>query len=193
MKDVLDLAAQALRRGEIVAIPTESSYGLAVDALDEGALARLFAVKGRAPTEPVPILVPDEAALEELVVSIPDVARSLMARHWPGPLTIVLEARPEVPSLACGGTGKIGVRVPGPCPAAELLRLFRRPMTATSANASGQPPTTRDDEVRRTFGPSIGVIVPGKAPGGPPSTVVDATETPIRILRRGSVRIEEGR
>lgn len=183
----VEQAVRALRTGGIVAAATESFFGLSVDALDDRAVRALFALKGRAPTEPVPVLVGSVAQAEELAAEVPAAARSLMARHWPGPLTIVLRAAPVVPDLVCGGTGKIGLRVPGPCPAADVLRLFGRPMTATSANTSGAPPLTRAQDVRSAFGVALAVVVPGTAPGGMASTVVDLTVEPYRILRHGPI------
>lgn len=184
--------AEAIRRGLVVAAASESFFGLAVDVMNAAALRALFDLKGRAPTEPVPVLIRDDQDVALLAAAVPAAARALMQRHWPGPLTIVLHARPEVPALACGGTGKIGLRVPGPCPAAELLRLCGRPVTATSANRSGEPPLTRGEDVRALFGDAVAVVVPGLAPGGLPSTVVDATQTPFRILRQGAVRLQPG-
>ncbi len=190
MIDPIDLASDALARGEIVAAATESFFGLHVDALRPEAVTALFALKGRRPTEPVPVLIADLAAVDALVEVVPEPARALMARHWPGPLTIVLRARPEVPALLCGGTGKIGLRIPGPCPAAELLRRSGRPITATSANRSGETPLTRSDDVESAFGSAVAVVVPGRAPGGSPSTVIDVTQEPFRLVRAGAVPLE---
>jgi len=185
-------AARAVCDGRIVAAASESSYGLLVDAADPEALRALFALKGRAPTEPVPVLVAGLDDVRRLALAVPDRALALMARHWPGGLTVVLQARPGVPGLVCGGTGKIGLRVPGPCPAADVLRLCGRPVTATSANRSGQPPLTRGADVRAAFGHAIAIVVPDPASGGPPSTVVDATVEPFRILRQGAVHLHAG-
>jgi L-threonylcarbamoyladenylate synthase len=190
--DALERAVRAIAAGGVVAIATESFFGLCADVLDAGAVDSVFALKGRAPSEPVPVLIRGDEDLERLVVEVPTPARALMERYWPGPLTIVLRARPEVPALACGSTGTIGVRVPGACPAAMLLRRCGRPLTATSANRSGEVPRTADADVRADFGDALDVIVPGTAPGGAPSTVVDATVEPFRIVRRGAVRLPEG-
>ena len=190
--EAIDQAARAVCAGQIAAAASESFYGLLVDALDPVAVAALFALKGRAPTEPVPVLVSGLGDVMRLAVDVPDRARELMTRHWPGPLTIVLRAQPGVPDLLCGGSGKIGLRVPGPCPAADVLRLCGRPVTATSANRSGQPPLTRGADVRASFGDAVAVVVPGTAPGGMPSTVVDVTVEPFQILRQGAVHPTAG-
>jgi L-threonylcarbamoyladenylate synthase len=188
--NILEQAAQAIREGQVVAAASESFFGLLADALDATALQAVFTLKGRATGEPVPVLVRDEDDVALLAAAVPDAARALMAAYWPGPLTLVFRARPEVPDLVCGGSGKIGLRVPGPCPAADVLRLCGRPVTATSANRSGQPPLTLAEDVRATFGEALVHVVPGTAPGGLPSTVVDVTVQPFRILRRGAVRLE---
>lgn len=190
--DVLARAAQAIRDGLVVAAASESSFGLLVDAGSPAALDALFALKGRGPSEPVPVLVRDDEDVMRLVAQVPPEARALMQAHWPGALTIVMSARPEVPPRVCGGTGKIGLRVPGPCPAADVLRLCGRPVTATSANLHGQPPLSRWEDVRALFGDAVAVVVPTAAPGGPPSTVVDVTVRPFRILRQGAVRLHAG-
>lgn len=183
---MIEAAVEALRRGEIVAFPTESSYGLGVLALDAAAVARLFAKKGRAETRPVPVLVPDAWWLDRLAARVPDGARSLAARHWPGPLTIVLEASSVVPPGVCGGTGKIGLRVPGPSVALDLVRALGEPVTATSANRSGEPPATTAHAVRAAFDPDVHVLG-HVSPGGPPSTVVDVTTDPFTIVRAGPI------
>jgi L-threonylcarbamoyladenylate synthase len=190
--EVLVEAARAIREGLVVAAASESSIGLLVDALSPAALEALFVLKGRRASEPVPVLVRDDDDVSLLVAEVPPEARSLMQAHWPGPLTIVMSARPEVPARICGGTGKIGLRVPGACPAADVLRLCGRPVTATSANLRGQPPLTRWEDVRALFGDGVAVVVPAVAPGGPPSTVVDVTVRPFRILRQGAVRLAAG-
>jgi L-threonylcarbamoyladenylate synthase len=193
VNDPLQQGAEAIAHGGIVAAATESFFGLHVHALDVLALDRLFAAKGRRPTEPVPVLVHDVSALERLVDGIPALARPLMARYWPGPLTLVFRARAGIPRLVCGGTEKIGLRIPGACPAADLLRRCGLPITATSANRSGEPPLSRAEDVIRVLGSAVDVVVPGIAPGGVPSTVVDVTGTSLRIIRAGAVEIAEGR
>jgi len=185
---VISEALEALRRGEVVAFPTESSYGLGVLALDAAAVARLFAVKGRAQTEPVPVLVPDATWLDRVGLRPSPAARALAAAHWPGRLTIVVEAAAEVPAAVCGGTGKIGLRVPGPSLALDLVRALGAPLTATSANRSGEPPALDEADVRRALS-GVAVVLPGPAPGGPPSTVVDATVDPPRVIRAGAIAL----
>jgi len=178
-------AVAALRRGEVVAIPAESSYGLSALALDAAAVSRLFALKGRSETAPVPVLIPDASWLDRVGTRVPEAARVLAARHWPGALTIVVHASADVPLRTCGGTGKIGVRMPGPSAVADVVRALGLPIASTSANRPGEPPCLRESEVIALF-PGL-VVLPGPAPGGLPSTVVDATVDPPRVLRAGPV------
>lgn len=185
---MIEEAVQALRRGEVVAFPSESSYGLGVLALDPAAVARLFALKGRPQTNPVPVLIPDASFVDRLAVDVSDAARALASAHWPGPLTIVLRAAAIVPAAICGGTGKVGLRVPGASVGQSLVRALGLPLTATSANRSGEPPALDEAAVREAV-PGVAVVLPGPAPGGPPSTVVDATEGPLVVLRQGAVRL----
>jgi len=174
-------------RGEVVAFPTESSYGLAVDALSSEAVGRLFALKGREPGKPPPILVADEEMLARVVARVPDAARALMAKFWPGPLTLVLPARAGLPE-ALTSEGGVGVRR-SPHPVADaLVRAFGGPITATSANPSGAPPALRAAEVRAMFGERIHLLDGGDAPGAAPSTVARVGEDgTITVLRAGAL------
>lgn len=185
----LEDAVARLRAGEPVAFPTESSYGLAVDARSEPALERLFALKGREPGKPPPVLV-EPGMLVQLVERVPERARALMARFWPGPLTLVLPARQEVPAPLVLDGG-IGVRR-SPHPVAQaLVRAFGAPLTATSANLSGRPAALTGDEVRAQL-PSVHVLDGGRAPGHPPSTVVRvADDGRLTVLRAGAIDPKE--
>lgn len=178
----------SLRAGGVIACPTETLQGLLANALDPAAVARVVALKRRG-DEPIALLVPDVASVHSLIEgALPDTARLLAETHWPGPLTLVLRARPGLPpQLASRGT--IGVRVPGPSPALDIVRAFGGPLTATSCNLSGQPPARTEAEVHAYFAGQLDGIVPGDAPGGPPSTVVDATGPSLRVLRQGAVHV----
>lgn len=180
-------AVLALGRGEVVAFPTESSFGLGADALDARALARLAALKGREPGKPPPVLIADEAMLAQLVERVPERARALMRQHWPGPLTLVLPARPELPE-AIVADGGVGVRLSPHPVATALVRAFGRPVTATSANPAGQPPALTAGEVARYF-PGL-TIIEGEAGGGAPSTVVRvADDGTLTVLRAGAMTL----
>jgi L-threonylcarbamoyladenylate synthase len=182
-------AAAAVESGGVVAFPTETFYGLAVAALDAAAIRRLFALKGRPESRPVLVLVDDPARIERIAL-LTTSARELIARHWPGALTLVLAARPVVPAELTAGTGTIGVRQPGHPVARALAAAVGGPVTAPSANLTGEPPPCTAAEVLRVFDGKIDVVLDGgPTPGGLPSTVLDVTVDPPRVLREGAVRV----
>ena len=187
---VLARAAEALRGGALVAFPTETFYGLGAAALDAAAVRRVFEVKGRPESRPLLVLVDSEAMVETVAAEIPARARALMARHWPGPLTLVLRARPTVPAEVHARTGTIGVRLSPHPVAAGLVRALGAPVTAPSANITGQPPPTDAGAVVRDFDGKIALVLDaGPTPGGPPSTVLDVTVDPPRLIRAGAVAV----
>jgi len=184
----LDAAAAVLKAGGTVAFPTESFYGLGADALDPEAVARVFRIKGRAESNPVLVLVDSVERALTLVAAVGPEVRALMARYWPGPLTLVLPAGAVVPPSITAGTGTVGVRVPGHPVTLALLRAAGMALTGTSANPSGEPPPSRADEVARRLPGLVDVILDGgPTTGGPGSTVADCTVWPPRILRQGPV------
>ena len=183
-------AAAVLAGSGLVAFPTETFYGLGADARKPGAIRRIFDVKGRPETKPVLLLVDSIAMAESLVEEIPSQARVLMARHWPGPLTIVFRARAAVCAEVTAGSGTVGVRMPAHAVAMALVRALGAPVTAPSANPSGEPPPTTAEHVLAAFEGKIELVLDGgKTAGGPASTVVDASVDPPRILRAGAVRL----
>ena len=189
-REALDVAAAILSSGGLVAFPTESFYGLGADALDPRALARVFAVKGRPASKPLLVLVDSVAMVESLVSEVPARARELMARHWPGALTLVLKAAAHVPERLTAGTGTVGVRMPGHPVALALVRAARLAVTAPSANPSGAEPPTTALAVRRHFEGAVDLILDGgPTAGGAGSTIADCTVWPPRVLRRGPVAI----
>jgi L-threonylcarbamoyladenylate synthase len=187
--DVIADAARVLAAGGVVAFPTETFYGFGVHALDAAAVRRLFHLKGRPESRPILVLVDDPARIPSFAV-VPPAAERLMARHWPGPLTLVLGARPGVPVELTAGTGTVGVRQPAHAVPRALAAAFGGPVTAPSANITGEPPPTTAEEVVRTFGGQVDLILDGGAtPGGPPSTVLDVTVDPPRVVRAGAVQV----
>lgn len=189
MDDVAALV-QVLCRGGVVACPTETWLGLLADVRDERAIERVAELKRRPAHLPMALLLPDIQALAEVAAEPPSAAsRSLMDQHWPGPLTILVTAAPTL-SPRLTQDGKIGVRVPGPSPAAELVRAFGHPLTATSANRTGEAPMRSIDELSAELREGLDAVVPGLSPGGLPSTLVDATTEPMRILRAGAIEIQ---
>lgn len=187
--DDLDALVEVLERGGVVACPTETWLGLLADASNERAIQRVAELKGRPADMPIALLLPGPDSIRAVALDLPPAAESLIESHWPGPLTILLPARPDLDQRLVKD-GKVGVRVPGPSPAAELTRAFGRPLTATSANLSGQPPVRSVDELPATLANGLDALVRGVCPGGAPSTLVDASKTPLRILRAGAVEIE---
>jgi len=186
---VLERAAAELRADGLVAFPTETFYGLGAAALQPPAVRRVFAVKGRAEGKPLLVLVDSVAMAERVAATIPAPARALMARHWPGALTLVLPARPEVPVEVTAGSGTIGVRLSAHPVARALVSALGAPITAPSANLADQPPPTTAAGVVAYFGAAALVIDGGTTPGGEPSTVLDVTVDPPRLIRAGAVRL----
>jgi L-threonylcarbamoyladenylate synthase len=182
-------AAAVLEAGGVVAFPTETFYGLGVAALDAAAVRRLFTLKGRPESRPILVLVDDPARIERFAL-LTTPARALIARHWPGALTLILPARPTVPSELTAGTGTIGVRQPAHPVARALAAALAAPVTAPSANLTGETPPTSVAEVLQVFDGRIELVLDGgPTPGGLPSTVLDVTVDPPRLLRAGAVRL----
>jgi L-threonylcarbamoyladenylate synthase len=181
-------AAAALRRGEVVAFPTETYYGLAVDALAPAALDALMALKGRAADKVVALIVADRAMVDLVCADVPAAAEALMAAHWPGPLTLALPARPGLPA-ALVADGYVAMRA-SPHPLARaLVAALGRPITATSANRAGEPPARTAAEVRDAFPEGCVVLDGGQTPGGPPSTLVRVRGQALEVLRRGAIDV----
>jgi L-threonylcarbamoyladenylate synthase len=187
-----DEARRVLTSGGVLALPTETFYALAVNPLDEAALARLFALKERPASKPVLVLVGDPAMLDQVAGEVPAAGARLLPRFWPGPLTLILPAREGLPELLTGGTGTIGVRVPRQAVTCRLLTFLGFPVTGTSANRSGAAPLVEAAAVAREFGDRVDLILDaGPCPGGLPSTIVDVTSIPPRLVRAGAVPLAE--
>ncbi len=190
LNEIIAKVSGILKNGGIIAYPTESFYALGVLASDEKAIKSLFELKGRSPEKPLPLIVGDKDVLLSVVQFIPDQAKELMESFWPGPLTLVFKAREDVSHLLTGGTGNVAVRIPGDGAALYLARALRLPVTATSANPSAKPPAETAGEVIDYFGERVALIIDaGRSPGGKPSTIVDVTVVPLRILREGRVSL----
>lgn len=170
----------------VIALPTETYYGLAVSPTDTAALQRLMELKGRPADKPILVLIGSPDQLPQLVRSVPPAAALLMELFWPGPLTIVFPAAPDLPALLTAGTGTIGVRQ---SPLLQLQHLLQGtgPVTGTSANRSSEPPLDDAVAVQRTLGAGVELILDGgRTPGGLPSTMVDARDRP-HLLRAGAL------
>jgi L-threonylcarbamoyladenylate synthase len=191
-RDAVEEAAKWILGGRVVAIPTDTLYGLAVDPFRADAVEQLFAAKGRSPAQAIPLIAADAAQVEASLAPLTGVAARLAARYWPGPLTIVVAAPWSIAAGVTAGTGTVGVRVPNHEVARAIARLAGRPVTATSANISGQPATDDPDIVERTLGDRIEMLVDtGKTAGGAPSTIVDVTRASPRLVRAGAIAWEE--
>lgn len=187
----LAAAANAVRAGGLVVLPTDTVYGIGADAFDADAVGGLLAAKGRGRDMPVPVLVGSWSTVEGLVLSVSTHARALIEAFWPGGLSLVL---PQAPSLAwdLGDTrGTVNLRMPLHPVALDLLREVG-PMAVSSANRSGQPPAATAEQARQQLGDSVSVYLDG-GPSGEPvaSTIVDLTEPQPRVLREGAVSVAE--
>jgi len=179
-------ARRVLGESGLIALPTESFYGLGVAPFDEQALARLWQVKGRSEGKPILVLIGDESQMGPFVRSIPHAAHVLMRVFWPGPLTIVFPAAVGLSYAVTAGTGSVGIRLSAWQPLCDLLRRLG-PVTGTSANREGIPPPTTAKEVQDSLGDVLDLIIDaGSTPGGRPSTVIDV-RGPIRIIRDGAI------
>lgn len=180
-------AVEWLRSGRVVAFPTDTFYGLAVDPASASAVRELFDLKGRAADMPVPLVAGSSAQVIEAFGSIGGAAGRLAARFWPGPLSLLLDAPASIDAHVHGGTGAVAVRVPDHPIARALALAFGRPVTATSANRTGAPPVRTADALALGPRESLLVVDGGVTPGGGPSTIVDARAGPARLVRAGAI------
>jgi len=181
-------ASQVLTRGGLVAFPTDTLYALGASALDPRAIERVLMVKGRHHGKPLSVLLPSADLAGELAGELPDAVRALMKAFWPGPLTVVLRASSKVPPALAAATGTVGLRVPAGAVARSLLATFGGPIVGTSANKTGGADPGDARAVQKAIGGQIDLILDGgRVALGIPSTVIDCTSQPARILREGAV------
>ena len=173
----------------VVAMPTETYYGLSVSVFDQVACARVFEIKGRPSTKALPCIVSGIEQLGSVASEITPLASELASRFWPGPLTLIVPARASVAAASDNGT--VAVRVSS-LPLAREVAAIAGPATATSANASGAPPATTADEVVAQFGDTVDLVLDGGAtPGGPASTIVDLTGATPALVREGAIAFRD--
>jgi L-threonylcarbamoyladenylate synthase len=185
-------AAVTLRRGRLVAFPTETVYGLGADAEDEMAMRALFAAKGRPADHPVIVHLADASQVIEFADEMPDAARKLAAAFWPGPMTLVLRRGGRVSNLVTGGLDTVGLRVPAHPVAQALLKQFGGPIAAPSANRFGQVSCTRAEHVFEELGDRVELILDGgKCDVGVESTIIDVSSRRPAVLRPGAVTAEQ--
>jgi L-threonylcarbamoyladenylate synthase len=182
--------ASLLQSGGVIAFPTDTAYGLGADPFNEAAIDRIFRIKGREETKPI-LLIVDSLAMAKSVSVPPRVFRKTARQFWPGPLTMILRAAKSLPPKVTAGTNTIGLRWPVAEFATRLLKHFKRPITATSANRSGQPSAITAEEVRAQFDESLDVLIDGGTlPSRGGSTLLDLTVEPPVLLREGPVSFE---
>ena len=185
-------AAAVLRRGGLLGIPTETVYGLGANGLDEGAVGRIFAAKGRPQDNPLILHIPSADRLERYCRDIPAAAYVLAGRFWPGPLTMILRRRPLVPDAVTAGLDTVGMRCPAHPVCRAILAAADLPVAAPSGNTSGRPsPTTAADMLEDMDGKIDAIVDGGPCAVGVESTIIDLTERPPRLLRPGGVTLEE--
>lgn len=181
-----------MRGGGLVAVPTETVYGLAGNGLDEKAVAEIYEVKGRPEVKPLSLMVHDAALMERYCENVPPQAYTLAKKFWPGPLTIVMKAKPCVPEIVRAGGETVGLRCPDHPLTLELLEKSGVPFAAPSANPSGEPSPKNADSVLKYFDGRIDAVLDGGECGiGCESTLIDLSRTPYRILRQGALPADE--
>ncbi len=187
----LAAAVTAVRRGLLVVLPTDTVYGIGVDAFDAEGVQRLLDAKGRGRDMPPPVLISSDTTLEALADEIPEWATGLVARYWPGPLTIVCRQQPSLRWDLGETKGTVAVRMPDDQGALDLLGRTG-PLAVSSANLTGEPAATDADEAERMLGDVVEVVLDGgPSPGAAASTIVDCTGSRPRILREGAIGAAE--
>lgn len=187
---LLDVAA-LIRKGGVAAIPTDTFYGLAADPFDSKVVSRLFEIKGRESSKPILLLISELRMLPALVEEVSPLAERLIRRFWPGPLTLIFKASKRLPDRLTGGTGTIGIRFPNAALPIRLIEAIGAPITATSANRSGEPSPASAQEVERNLGDSVDCILDGGTCSTLPSTVLDVSAPEPHLLREGRVSAEQ--
>ena len=181
-------AAGIIRRGGLVAVPTETVYGLAGNGLNESAVREIYEVKGRPAIKPLSLMVPDESAMEQYCEDVPQQAHALAQSFWPGPLTIVLKAKKAIPAIVLAGGETVGLRCPDHPLTLSLLRQCGLPLAAPSANPSGEASPKTAEQVLSYFDGKIDAVIDGGPCGvGRESTLIDLSRAPYRILREGAL------
>ncbi len=191
MNAEIDRAVECLRDGGVVAVPTDTQYALSVDAFNESAVERIFRMKGRPSGMALPVLISSAEALDDVAIDVPDVAARLARRYWPGALTLVVRRAPSVPSAVTAGMDTVAVRVPDHPAPREVSRRLGRPITGTSANATGQAPLNSPADLMREFGDSLDFVIEGNIQAGRPSTILDVTGKTPEVVREGAISSDE--
>ncbi|HET9421920.1 MAG TPA: L-threonylcarbamoyladenylate synthase [Nocardioides sp.] len=190
-ESAIDAASLAVQRGELIVLPTDTVYGVAADAFDPAAVTALLRAKGRGREMPPPVLVSAATTIDALAVRVPDYARTLVEKFWPGPLTIVCHQQTSLQWDLGDTRGTVAIRMPDHELAREVLERTG-PLAVSSANTTGSPAATDADEAERMLGESVAVVVDaGPSPGGEASTIIDVTGERGRVLRLGALSLDE--
>jgi len=189
--EVLERAAAAVRRGKVVAIPTDALYTLVADPFNLGAVAQVFQAKGREPHRSLPILVGDLMMAEELASELSNRFFILARRFWPGPLTIIVPASARVPLKLTGNTGRLALRQSRSKVANQLIAMLNQPLISTSANISGRPTCRSGIDVFGTMDGRVDLVIDGGMCNGAGATTIDITEPYWRLIRAGAIEEKE--
>ncbi len=182
---------EALKNGAVMIYPTDTIYGIGGNALQRSVVLRIFEIKKRPPELPVPVAVNNILMANDLA-HVTDDAKKLMKAFWPGPLTIILKRKSIVPDEVTGGTDKVGLRIPNHLIPIKLMELTKFPLIATSANLHRQPSPIRIDEQVKKLGENVDLIINTEETlGGIPSTVLDLSSKPLKVLRKGPISRHE--
>lgn len=190
--DIVQKAVGFLRDGNVISYPTETFYGLGVDITNEKAIKKLYELKRRDYSLPIAILVADKAMLEDYIGPVTESVMNLIKAFWPGPLTILFPAGPKISKSLTTNTGKIGIRISSHPVATAIVREFGKPITTTSANLSGYPPSLTTRHVQKYFKDKIDLIIDGgESEPSRGSTVIDISEDTMAIIRDGAIPAEK--
>ena len=181
-----------LDSGGVIAFPTDTFYGLGADPFNPEAISKIFRIKLRPADKPLLVLIHSPDQVDRLTDQITPLAKFLMQQFWPGSLTLLFKAAPDLPGELTAGTGKVGIRLPAHLFTLQLLERLGRPLTAPSANISGQPAPKATWEFANTLEEELDLLVDGgPTPGGQPSTILDATTNPPTLVREGAVSLKD--
>jgi len=181
---------EALRRGDIVCLPTETVYGLAVDTHNPGAIKKLYTLKNRSTTKPMSVAISDVSQLKLFVSEISKDAEKLINRFWPGQLTLIFPANDQVPQEINNGNGKIGIRFSSDATLQNMIKSVGHPICLTSANLSGEKECPTAEAIMQKFGDAVLVLPGDDRLSGKPSSIIDLTQVPYQLVREGDISLE---
>lgn len=189
--DVLERAAAAIRRGKVIAIPTDALYTLVADPFNLRAVTQVFQAKGREPHRSLPVLIRDTLMAEELATELSETFFVLARRFWPGPLTMIVPASPRLPLKVTGNTGRLAVRQSRSLVANQLIAAMNQPLISTSANISGSPTSRSGIDVFGMMDGRVDLVLDGGVCTGQGATTVDITEPVWKMIRAGAIEEQE--